>query len=135
MSSKGGDRVYLWLGEGANEAERKLGHHLFETYFPSASVKIEMKEEEEPEEFWQTFEGGRTEYSRSKDLGIALGFEPRLFHASNASGYFHVEEIPNFSQHDLINDDIMILDNYQTIYVWIGNKSNDFEKRSAYKTA
>jgi Gelsolin repeat len=66
---------------------------------------------------------------------MASGFEPRLFHASNPQGYFHVEEIPNFSQDDLINDDIMILDAYSTIYVWIGNHSNDFEKRGAYKSA
>lgn len=35
----------------------------------------------------------------------------------------------------MLNDDIMLLDAYNTIYVWIGNKSNDFEKRGAYKTA
>ena len=35
----------------------------------------------------------------------------------------------------MMNDDIMILDAYQTIYVWIGNKSNDFEKKGAYKSA
>lgn len=35
----------------------------------------------------------------------------------------------------MMNDDIMILDAYQTIYVWIGNKSNDFEKRGAYNSA
>jgi len=92
-------------------------------------------EGEEPQEFWDTFDGGRTEYSNIKDAGIAVGFEPRLFHASNAHGYFHVDEIPNYSQDDMMNDDIMILDAYQTIYVWIGNRSNDFEKRGAYKMA
>lgn len=35
----------------------------------------------------------------------------------------------------MMNDDIMLLDAYQTIYVWIGNKSNDFEKRGAFKSA
>lgn len=35
----------------------------------------------------------------------------------------------------MINDDIMILDAYTTIYVWIGNKSNDFEKKGARKSA
>ena len=35
----------------------------------------------------------------------------------------------------MLNDDIMLLDAYQTIYVWIGNRSNDFEKRGAYKSA
>jgi hypothetical protein len=29
----------------------------------------------------------------------------------------------------------MLLDNYQTIWVWIGNQSNRFEKNGAYKTA
>jgi len=35
----------------------------------------------------------------------------------------------------MLNDDIMLLDAYQTIYVWIGNQSNRFEKNGAYKTA
>ena len=35
----------------------------------------------------------------------------------------------------MMNDDIMILDAYSSIYVWIGNKSNDFEKRGAFKSA
>ena len=34
-----------------------------------------------------------------------------------------------------MNDDIMLLDVYQTIFVWIGNKSNDVEKRGAYASA
>jgi hypothetical protein len=29
----------------------------------------------------------------------------------------------------------MLLDAYSTIYVWIGNRSNDFEKRGAFKSA
>ena len=41
--------------------------------------------------------GGKTEYSSVKDTGIAAGFEPRLFHCSNAHGYFYVQEIFNFS--------------------------------------
>lgn len=123
------------MGEGANEAEQKLGKQLIENSFPGANVKLEFKEGEEPAEFWDSFEGGRTEYSNSKDTGIAMGFEPRLFHASNAQGFFHVEEIPNYSQDDMMNDDIMLLDAYLTIYVWIGNCSNRFEKNGAYKTA
>jgi hypothetical protein len=94
-----------------------------------------MKESEEPEEFWNAFEGGKTEYSNSKTTGIAAGFDPRLFHASNAQGFFHVEEVPNFTQDDMMNDDIMLLDAYTTIYVWIGNGSNKFERNGAFKTA
>jgi len=35
----------------------------------------------------------------------------------------------------MLNDDIMILDAYSSIYVWIGHGSNKFEKNGAYKTA
>jgi Gelsolin repeat len=135
ISAPGGENVYLWMGEGANDAERNLGKKIFTNYFDSAPVKVEVKETEEPEEFWGAFLGGKTEYSNSKNTGIALGFDPRLFHASNAQGYFHVEEVPNFTQDDMMNDDIMLLDAYTTIYVWIGNGSNKFERNGAFKTA
>jgi hypothetical protein len=46
-----------------------------------------------------------------------------------------VQEIYNYTQDDMLNDDIMILDAYSTINVWIGNRSNEFEKRGAYKSA
>jgi len=35
----------------------------------------------------------------------------------------------------MINDDIMLLDAYSTIFMWIGNKSNKFERNGATKTA
>ena len=62
----------------------------------NASQKLKFKEGEEPQEFWDAL-GGKTEYSSVKDTGIALGFEPRLFQASNAHGYFFVSEIFNFN--------------------------------------
>jgi len=35
----------------------------------------------------------------------------------------------------MLNDDVMLLDAYQTVFVWIGNKSNEVEKRGAFKSA
>jgi len=84
------------LGEGANEAEAKLGRGLFSMVFSGLNTS-EVKEGEESESFWGSFEGGRTEYSSVKDTGVPAGFEPRLFHASNSQGYFHVEEVPHFT--------------------------------------
>ena len=41
-----------------------------------------------------------------------------------------VEEIgEDFTQSDLVSDDVMILDGGRTIYVWIGSGSNADEKR------
>jgi len=45
---------------------------------PDASVNTGFKEGEETDEFWAAL-GGKTEYSSIKNMGIAPGFEPRLF--------------------------------------------------------
>ena len=60
-------------------------------------------------------------------MGIAPGFEPRLFECSNSTGYFYMKEVPNFTQMDLNNYDIMVLDVYNTVYVWVGRKSTKAE--------
>jgi hypothetical protein len=59
---------------------------------------------------------------------MAEGFEPRLFHVSNASGYTFMKEVVAFTQEDLLNEDVYILDAYDCLFVWIGNKSNKFER-------
>lgn len=41
--------------------------------------------------------------------------EPRLFLCSNATGTFKVEEVFNFSQDDLQDDDVMLLDTYTQV--------------------
>jgi hypothetical protein len=46
-----------------------------------------------------------------------------------------MKEIAAFTQEDLINDDVYLLDAYDTLYVWIGNKSNKFERNGAYAKA
>jgi hypothetical protein len=61
--------------------------------------------------------------------------EARLFHCSNSSGRFKVEEIPNFTQDDLISDDVMLLDLHHSVYVWVGNESNKVERQSGTKLA
>ncbi len=35
----------------------------------------------------------------------------------------------------MLNDDVYILDSFDMVYIWIGNKSNKFEKNGAYKKA
>lgn len=85
----GAEVVYLWMGAGANETEQKVGRSILNNYFSELSLS-EVVEGEEPESFWSVFPEGRTEYSSIKNTGIPMNFEARLFHASNAMGYFHV---------------------------------------------
>ena len=46
-----------------------------------------------------------------------------------------VEEIFDYAQEDLIEDDIMLLDTYNEIFLWIGQGANDLEKKAALETA
>ena len=62
-------------------------------------------------------------------------FPPRLFLCSNASGKFEVEEIFNFTQQDMEDDDIMLLDTHDTICLWVGKDANVLEKKESYQTA
>lgn len=59
----------------------------------------------------------------------------RLFQLSNASGRFKVDEVPDFSQQDLVADDVMILDVWDTVYVWIGSGANKQERDEAERLA
>jgi len=127
-------QAYLWIGRGANEHEVKAGKLLMEAFTTKPEVRLDVREGEEAEDFWQAV-GGQGEYSKVKEQAIASGFEPRLFHVSNASGYTFMKEVAAFTQEDLINDDVYILDAYDTLYIWIGNKSNSFERKGAYAKA
>merc|ERR1712110_792562 len=75
------------------------------------------------------------EYSTSKEAMLCPGFEPRLYHVSNSSGYTFMKEVVAYAQEDLLNDDVYILDSFDKVYIWIGNRSNKFEKAGAYKKA
>lgn len=46
---------------------------------------------------------------------------------------FAAEEVINFSQSDLVEDDVMLLDVGHTIFLWYGNDSNKAERDGAVK--
>lgn len=124
--------VYVWAGKGANDDEKTNGETIAKVLqFNRKLVKV--TEGSEPAEFWSGL-GGKGEYASDGYL-YESNRDPRLFSCSNASGQFKVEEIFNFGQDDLDQNDIFILDTYNEVYVWVGDKSNDIEKKMAFETA
>ena len=126
------DKVFVWNGSGANEIERNVALQIANKLSNGTRAVESIDEGSEPSDFWE-YLGGQGEYANvSSD---ALPREARLFHASTASGGFKVEEIHRFSQEDLIDDDVMLLDTFTQVFVWIGSRSTDEEKQKSFDFA
>jgi len=125
---------YIWYGTGCNKNERSYAQQFVDQLKGSIKCTIQNIEEgNEDYEFWRLL-GGKMSYTSSAALQD-YAFEARLFFCSNASESFKVEEITNFSQDDLSKNDVMILDAYNEVFVWVGSESNAIEKKMAMETA
>ena len=91
-----------------------------------------IDEGHEPETFfWHSLEGKRP-YDESADYLAHM----RLFRCSNDRGYFAItEKCIDFCQDDLCDDDVMILDTGEAVYLWVGRTSTDIEIKLAFKSA
>eukprot|EP00794_Sanderia_malayensis_P017326 gene17326-19059_t len=127
---------YLWYGKGCSGDERELAKEVAGMVAPRFKDDFTIvMESKEPEMFWDLL-GGKGEYATGGRLMLEEpDFPPRLFHCSNATGRFEVDEINNYTQDDLEEDDIMILDTYDQVFVWIGKDSNQKERKDAFTFA
>lgn len=129
----GGATAWAWHGEGATEDECSYATKLGSILAPG-SAHVSFKEGAETQDFWDAL-GGKTEYLSVKELSIAPGFEARLFQCSNSQGYMHMKEVFNFQQEDLCNNDVMVLDAYNTVFLWVGRHANKTERKNSIKKA
>lgn len=125
--------TYIWIGKESSEEEQDMGRNIVTVVSPDREI-IEVKEEEEPDEFWESI-GGKGDYEKAHDLPNRPLLESRLFKCSSDTGKFIVEEICNFIQEDLSEDDVMVLDSGDEVFIWIGNGASDDEKSGALKMA
>lgn len=129
---------FIWFGKGCSGDEREYGRQIQKAIVGNKTVDTVM-EGSEPNEFWTALgydiSNGRPHYAEVKEDQTDEYHEPRLFQCSNARGYFYVEEIYDFDQEDLIEDDVMILDAFFEVFVWIGEGAKPVERKEALKTA
>uniref|UniRef100_A0A8C2AAY8 Gelsolin n=1 Tax=Cyprinus carpio TaxID=7962 RepID=A0A8C2AAY8_CYPCA len=123
----------LWLGHGASNAEKNGAKKLGSILGVDLS---EISEGAEGDDFWSAL-GGKAEYRTSERLKSKMDTHPpRLFACSNKTGQFLIEEVPGeMTQEDLAPDDVMILDTWDQVFVWIGNEANEDEKSEALTSA
>eukprot|EP00047_Mylnosiga_fluctuans_P019660 m.84690 g.84690 ORF g.84690 m.84690 type:complete len:829 (+) comp8214_c0_seq1:60-2546(+) len=125
-------QLFLWSGKLASGDEREYAKAITKTI--SKKEYSLLIEGQEPAGFWEAL-GGKTEYMQVPEHNDPVPREPRLFQCSNNKGYFYVEEIFDYDQEDLIEDDVMLLDAGHEVFVWIGNGANTEEKKKALETA
>ncbi|CAH2316651.1 gelsolin isoform X2 [Pelobates cultripes] len=126
--------TYLWIGQGSSEAEKQGGQELLNILGVSGSQIAEGREP--ADDFWEHL-GGKAPYRTSPRLKDKLNAHPpRLFACSNKTGRFIIEEVPGeLTQDDLAPDDVMLLDTWDQVFVWIGNEAQDEEKKEALASA
>ncbi|XP_042220528.1 gelsolin, cytoplasmic isoform X3 [Homarus americanus] len=126
-------KTYLWIGKGASEEEKAMGEKVVELVSPGRDM-VTVAEGEEDDDFWGGL-GGKGDYQTARDLDRPLLY-PRLFHCTiSPAGCLRVNEMSDFAQEDLNEDDVMVLDSGDEVYVWVGQGSDDQEKEKAFTMA
>ncbi|XP_072949414.1 protein flightless-1 [Epargyreus clarus] len=125
--------VYVWIGSKSDPDSARLIEQIAEEKFNNPWVSLQvLTEGSEPDNFFWVALGGRKPYDTDADY---LNYT-RLFRCSNEKGYFTVsEKCTDFCQDDLADDDIMILDNGEQVFLWLGAKCSEVEIKLAYKSA
>ncbi|NWX33811.1 VILI protein, partial [Notiomystis cincta] len=120
---------YLWYGKGCSGDEREMAKAVADII--SKMEKPVIAEGQEPPEFWLAL-GGKSQYASSKRLQEeSPSVSPRLFECSNKTGTFLATEIVDFTQDDLEENDVYLLDTWDQVFLWIGKGANETEKEAA----
>ncbi|XP_075213446.1 villin like protein quail isoform X2 [Lycorma delicatula] len=124
---------FVWCGKGSTGDEREMAKSIAQSIDNTDHVVV--YEGQEKYDFWEAV-GGKEPYAFDKRLAEPENIIPaRLFHCSNATGAFKVEEIINFTQTDLVVEDVMLLDSKTAVFLWIGSQSNKEERSQALQLA
>ncbi|XP_015260382.1 PREDICTED: villin-1-like isoform X2 [Cyprinodon variegatus] len=130
---KTSQKCYLWYGKGCSGDERMMATEMSDRLF--RQYKEVVMEGQEPNEFWAAL-GGKAPYASDKRLEREDPIHaPRLFECSNQTGRFRITEVYDFEQSDLDEEDVMLLDTWEEIFLWVGQFANETETKEAWNSA
>ncbi|XP_058759875.1 villin-1-like [Vicia villosa] len=120
--------TYTWIGGLSSARDHNLLDRMVELFNPT-QLPISVREGNEPDIFWDVL-GGKAEYPREKEI---QGFidDPHLFALKITRGDFKMKEVYNYTQDDLITEDVLLLDCQREIYIWVGLHSVVKSKQEA----
>ncbi|KAL1359323.1 hypothetical protein HN51_004625 [Arachis hypogaea] len=114
-----GPAVFTWSGSATTATDQELVERMLDLIKPNLQSKPQ-REGTESEQFWELL-GGKSEYPSQKITREAES-DPHLFSCNFSKGNLKVTEVYNFSQDDLMTEDIFILDCHSEIFVWVGQQ-------------
>ncbi|XP_021281509.1 villin-3 isoform X1 [Herrania umbratica] len=125
-----GSSIFTWHGNQSTYEQQQLAAKVAEFLKPGVALK-HAKEGTESSTFWFAL-GGKQSYT-SKKASTETVRDPHLFMFSLNKGKFEVEEVYNFSQDDLLTEDILILDTHAEVFVWVGQSVDTKEKQNVFE--
>ncbi|KAL8233011.1 hypothetical protein R6Q57_002789 [Mikania cordata] len=109
--------IFTWLGNLSTARDHDLLNGMLDFINPTWQP-ISIREGSEPDVFWDAL-GGKTEYPKEKEIKRFIE-DPHLFVCTFTEGK---DKIFSYTQDDLTTEDVLILDCYTEIFVWVGNNS------------
>ncbi|XP_068658853.1 villin-2 isoform X2 [Aristolochia californica] len=125
-----GSSIFTWHGNASTFEQQQLAAKTAEFLKPGAVLK-HAKEGTESSAFWFAL-GGKQSYTSKKPPQEPVR-DPHLYTFSLYNGKFKVTEVFNFSQDDLLTEDILILDTHAEVFVWVGQSAESKEKQNAFE--
>nr|KYP70512.1 Villin-2 [Cajanus cajan] len=126
-----GSAVFTWHGNQCSLEQQQLAAKVAEFLRPGVPLK-HAKEGTETSAFWFAV-GGKQSYTNKKVTNDIVR-DPHLFTFSFNRGRISYE-VYNFSQDDLLTEDILILDTHAEVFLWIGQSVDPKEKQNAFEIA
>uniref|UniRef100_G1PFU1 Villin like n=1 Tax=Myotis lucifugus TaxID=59463 RepID=G1PFU1_MYOLU len=112
---------YVWFGKGCSGDQREMARRVVTIISENEEDKETVLEGREPPHFWEALGGRAPSYLPSSRLGPeADPIQPRLFECSSQHDHLVLMEVVFFSQEDLDKYDVMLLDAWQEIFLWLG---------------
>ncbi|KAJ8509794.1 hypothetical protein OPV22_000228 [Ensete ventricosum] len=124
-----GSSLFAWHGNSSTSQQQQWAARIAEFLKPGVALK-HTKEGTESSAFWFAL-GGKQSYT-SKKVTQDIVSDPHLYTISYVKGNLEFTEVFNFSQDDLLTEDMLILDTHSEVFVWVGQYVDSKEKQKAF---
>jgi len=138
--------LFQFNGEKSSAWEKRKANAIIDELQASRLGKVKhtyiidgIKDKGNPliEQFWDYFGGRPKEILDEEEMKEVVEIESTIHHVSNATGRMVVEEVcrGKLDKSVLNSDDCYIVDVGVSVFIWVGQGSNNLEKREAMNFA